>query len=271
MKDEPKTVEDMVQYVNEKIVSELAILPRQGNHLVNEKLDFISTQHPDINKALGLPGLPKGRIVEVSGMEASGKSTFVLHVIAEAQKLGGNCALIDTEHAIDKNRAQQIGVRFDDLLISQPDNAEQALELLDTLVRSGLFSVVVLDSVAAMSPQAEVEGEMQDSTIGVLARLMGKLLRKVAAPANKTKTLVLFTNQLRDKIGGFSSIPMKTTPGGNALKFYATIRIEMARTKNNKSGDKLISTQHKVTIKKNKIAPPMGTTSVKIAKNGWLI
>lgn len=242
-----------------------------GTSMVNEKPETISTQHPEINQALGIGGLPRGRIVEILGQEASGKTTLALHVIAEAQSKNYRCAFIDTEQALDRERATLIGVDFDKLAISQPDNGEQALDLLDLLVRSGEFAVIVIDSVAALVPKAEVEGDVSDANIGAQARNMGKAMRKIAAPANKKKVLVIFTNQIRSMISSFGYGPKETTPGGNALKFYASVRIDCRRIGNNKKGDVVVSTKHKITIKKNKMAPPMAVTIVSIGKGGWVL
>jgi RecA/RadA recombinase len=199
----------------------------------------------------------------------SGKTTLALSTIAQAQKKGLRCAFIDAEQSINKDRATQLGVDFEKLFISQPDSGEQALGVLDALVFDGTTKVIVVDSVAALTPQAEIEGGMSDAIIGVLARNMGKVLRKIVAPANKKGVLVIFINQIRSKIGGFGYGPQETTPGGNALKFYSTIRIDMRRTGNNKSGETLKSTNHKVTIKKNKLGVPFKTVNVKIDEHGF--
>lgn len=265
------SLKELVDMANEAYGDGTLMIPEIGGSMINEIPEVISTQHPEIDKALGIGGLPRGRIVEIMGQEASGKTTLVLHVIAEAQIKGLRCALIDTEHALDKKRAEAIGVDFDKLGISQPDNGEQALNLLEFLIDSDEFQVVVVDSVAALTPLAEIEGDMSDANIGLQARNMGKALRKIVAPANKKKVLVIFTNQIRSVIGGFGYGARETTSGGNALKFYASIRIDMRRTGNNKSGEKLLSTQHKVTVKKNKLSPPMVTCSVKIAEKGWAL
>lgn len=266
----PKTnIQKVVEEANAEFGDGILIIPELSETSVGDIPEVISTGNADIDAALGTGGLPRGRIVEVLGQEASGKTTLVLHVIAEAQKQDLKCAFIDTEQAIDRTRAEKIGVDFEKLAISQPDSGEQALDLLDFLVRSGEFAVIVIDSVAALTPKAEIEGDMSDANIGVMARNMGKAMRKIVAPTNKTKTLVIFTNQIRSIVGGFGYGPKETTPGGNALKFYASVRIDMRRTGNNKSGEKLISTQHKVTVKKNKLAPPMKIASVKIGEKGW--
>lgn len=260
----------VVNLANKEFGDGTLILPELGHHLINEEIEVISTGHPEVDSALGIGGLPKGRIVEIMGQEASGKTTLALHVIAEAQKKGINCAFIDAEQAIDKERAEKIGVNFQKLAISQPDSGEQALNLLDFLVRSGEFGLIVIDSVAALTPTAEIEGDMSDANIGVMARNMGKAMRKIVAPVNKKKILVIFINQVRSMIGGFGYGPKETTSGGNALKFYASVRIDMRRTGNNKSGETLKSTQHKLTIKKNKMAPPMRVVSLKIDEKGFV-
>lgn len=266
-----KSLKAIVDEANAEFGDGTLMIPELGGEMVNEKPEVISTGHPEIDGALGIGGLPRGRIVEVMGQEASGKTTLVLHAIATAQQKGLNCAFIDTEQALDRSRAELIGVDFQKLAISQPDSGEQALDLLDFLVRSGEFAVIVVDSVAALTPKAEIEGDMSDANIGAQARNMGKAMRKIVAPVNKLKVLVIFTNQVRSIIGGFGYGPKETTSGGNALKFYASVRIDMRRTGNNKSGEKLISTQHKVTIKKNKLAPPMKIVSVKIGEKGWIV
>lgn len=200
----------------------------------------------------------------------SGKTTLASHVIANAQQAGHKCAFIDVEYAFDKTRAEAIGVQFNKLAIAQPNTAEDALQLLDTLILSGMFKVIVLDSVAALIPKAELEGEMSDSVIGLQARLMGKIMRKITGPTSKNKVLVIFTNQLRDKIGGFNPIPTKVGSGGNALKFYSTVRLDLRRTKNEKRGDKLLYTHHKVTITKNKLGVPFKVVQVKIGEKGFI-
>lgn len=198
----------------------------------------------------------------------SGKTTVVLHIIANAQKMGKRCAFIDAEHALDRERAKAIGVDFEKMAISQPDSGEQALELLEFLIRSGQFGVIVVDSVAALTPKAEIEGEMVDANIGAQARMMGKIMRKITAPANKGKVCVIFTNQVRAKLGGFGFIPQTTTPGGNALKFYASMRMDMVRTGNKKRGETLLYTTHKLTVKKNKLSAPAKIAHFNIGLNG---
>ena len=215
----------------------------------------VSTGCLSLDVALGVGGLPRGRIVEIFGPEASGKTTLVYHVIAEAQRTGGVCAFIDAEHAMDPSYAQRIGVNVDELLVSQPDNGEQALEIAELLIRSGAVDVVAIDSVAALTPKAEIEGEMGDSFVGLQARLMSQALRKLAGTLNKTGTVCLFTNQLREKIGVMFGSP-ETTPGGRALKFYSTIRLDIRRIETLKEGVEAIGNRTRVKVVKNKVAPP---------------
>jgi recombination protein RecA len=205
--------------------------------------------------ALGVGGLPKGRIIEIYGPEASGKTTLCLHAIAEVQKGGGVAAFIDVEHALDPVRAEKIGVNLEEVLISQPDYGEQALEIAETLVRSGGVDLVVIDSVAALVPKSEIEGDMGDHQMGTQARLMSQAMRKLTAALNKTKTTIIFTNQIRMKIGVMFGSP-ETTTGGNALKFYASIRLDIRKIANIQEGDKVIGSRHRVKVKKNKVAPP---------------
>ena len=206
--------------------------------------------------ALGVGGLPRGRIVEIYGPEASGKTTLALHVLAEAQKKGGQVAFIDAEHAVDQARAETIGVNLDDLLMSQPDTGEQALEITETLIRSGAIDVIVIDSVAALVPRAELEGEMGDAVMGMQARLMSQALRKLAGAISKSRTVLVFTNQLRQKIGVMFGNP-ETTPGGLALKFYSSIRIDLRRIEVLKNQDVVIGSRHRARVVKNKVAPPL--------------
>ncbi|HAI84307.1 MAG TPA: recombinase RecA [Chitinophagaceae bacterium] len=227
--------------------------------LMNEKgavaHEVISTGSIGLDAALGIGGLPKGRIVEIYGPESSGKTTVATHVIAEAQKKGGICAIIDAEHAFDSVYAQKLGVDVDNLLISQPDYGEQALEIADRLILSGALDVVVIDSVAALVPKGELEGEMGDSKMGLQARLMSQALRKLTATISKTNTVCIFINQLREKIGVMFGNP-ETTTGGNALKFYASVRIDIRRSQQIKDGDAAIGNRVKVKVVKNKVAPP---------------
>ena len=224
----------------------------------SKPIDVISTGSLSLDIALGVGGLPCGRIVEIYGPESSGKTTIATHVIAEAQKKGGICAFIDMEHAFDTQYAQNLGVNIDDLKIAQPNHGEQALEIADRLISSGGFDVVVIDSVAALVPKAELEGEMGASKMGIQARLMGQALRKITPAVARTGTLVIFINQLREKLGVMFGNP-ETTPGGNALKFYASVRMDVRRTTVNKDGDEAISNRVKVKIIKNKVAPPFKT------------
>ncbi|QGW30125.1 recombinase RecA [Phnomibacter ginsenosidimutans] len=227
--------------------------------MMNEKgtaqLEVISTGSIGLDTALGIGGLPRGRIIEIYGPESSGKTTLSTHVIAEAQKKGGMCAIIDAEHAFDSNYAQKLGVDVDNLLISQPDYGEQALEIADRLILSGALDVVVIDSVAALVPKGELEGEMGDSKMGLQARLMSQALRKLTATINKTNTVCIFINQLREKIGVMFGNP-ETTTGGNALKFYASVRLDIRRVSQIKDGDEAIGNRARVKVVKNKVAPP---------------
>ena len=219
------------------------------------EMEVISTGSIGLDVALGIGGLPKGRVVEIYGPESSGKTTLAIHVIAEAQKKGGMCAFIDAEHAFDSTYAQKLGVDIDNLLISQPDYGEQALEIADRLILSGALDVVVIDSVAALVPKSELEGEMGDSKMGLQARLMSQALRKLTATINKTNTVCIFINQLREKIGIMFGNP-ETTTGGNALKFYSSVRLDIRRMAQIKDGDESIGNHVKVKVVKNKVAPP---------------
>ncbi len=220
-----------------------------------EKVDVIPTGSIALDLALGVEGYPKGRVIEIYGPESSGKTTLAIHAIAEVQKQGGIAAFIDAEHAFDQFYAKKLGVDIDNLLISQPDNGEQALEIADNLIRSGAIDLIVIDSVAALTPKAEIEGEMGDSQMGLQARLMSKALRKLTASINKAGTCCIFINQLRDKIGVMFGNP-ETTTGGNALKFYASIRIDIRKSTQIKEGDEAMGNRVKVKIVKNKVAPP---------------
>ena len=219
------------------------------------KIDAIPTGSLALDAALGIGGVPRGRIVEIYGPESSGKTTLATHIVAEAQKLGGTCAYIDAEHAFDANYGEQLGVNLETLLISQPDSGEQALNICDMLVRSGALDVIVVDSVAALVPQAELEGDMGDSHVGRQARLMSQALRKLAGTINRTKTVVIFINQIREKIGVMFGSP-ETTSGGRALKFYSSVRLDIRRIGAVKDGSEVTGNRTRVTVKKNKVAPP---------------
>ena len=228
---------------------------RMTDKEIENDLEVVSTGSLGLDLALGVGGLPRGRVVEIYGPESSGKTTLTLQVIAEMQKLGGTCAFIDAEHALDAQYAQKLGVNLADLLISQPDTGEQALEIADALVLSGSFDLNVIDSVAALTPKAEIEGEMGDSLPGLQARLMSQALRKLTGTIKRTNTLVIFINQIRMKIGVMFGNP-ETTTGGNALKFYASVRLDIRRTGSIKKGDEVIGSETKVKVVKNKVAPP---------------
>ncbi len=257
-----EAVKNALELIN-KQYGEGAIM-KMGDRTADMKIEVIPTGCLPLDIALGVGGLPRGRITEIFGPEASGKTTLCLHVIKEAQKLGGTAAFIDAEHALEPNRAGVIGVDLDNLLLSQPDNGEQALEIVETLVRSNAVDVIVIDSVAALVPKAEIEGEMGDAMVGVQARLMSQALRKLAGAISRSKCVVIFTNQLRHKIGVMFGNP-ETTPGGLALKFYASARIDVRKIANIKtSSGETIGSQHRARVVKNKVAPPFKETEFEI-------
>jgi len=228
---------------------------RMGDAGAQRDIDIVSTGSLSLDLALGVGGLPRGRIVEVFGPESSGKTTLALHVVAEMQKLGGTAAFVDAEHALDPLYAEKLGVKINDLLVSQPDTGEQALEITDMLVRSGAVDIIIVDSVAALTPKAEIEGEMGDTHVGLQARLMSQALRKLTGNIKRANTLVIFINQIRMKIGVMFGNP-ETTTGGNALKFYASVRLDIRRIGSLKRGDEIIGNETRVKVVKNKVAPP---------------
>lgn len=257
---EDKTIDQVLKEI-EKQFGKGSVM-RLGDH-EHQKIDVISSGSISLDIALGIGGYPKGRIIEIYGPESSGKTTFALHAIAQAQKNGGRAAFIDAEHALDPVYASKLGVNINELLLSQPDNGEQALDICEALVRSGAISVIVIDSVAALVPQAEIEGEMGDSHIGLQARLMSQALRKLSGIINKTNTIAIFINQLREKVGIMFGNP-EVTPGGRALKFYSSIRLEVRKGESIKQGTNIIGSKANIKVVKNKMAPPFKTCSVDI-------
>ncbi len=252
--DRQKAIELAISQI-EKQFGKGSIMRLGKGEAVIKDISTISTGSPALDIALGIGGVPRGRVVEIFGPESSGKTTLSLHIIAEAQKGGGTAAFIDAEHALDVDYARKLGVKVEDLLLSQPDTGEQALEIADLLVRSGAVDIIVIDSVAALVPKAEIEGDMGDSHMGLQARLMSQALRKLTATISKSKTCMVFINQIRHKIGQFYGSP-ETTTGGNALKFYASLRLEIRRGSPIKTGDTVVGHRTRVKIVKNKLAPP---------------
>ncbi|MGB7605164.1 MAG: recombinase RecA [Lutisporaceae bacterium] len=252
MNDKKKAIELAISQI-EKQFGKGSVMKLGDNKKLN--VESISTGSIDLDLALGIGGVPRGRIVEIYGPESSGKTTVALHIIAEAQRIGGEAAFIDVEHALDPVYAKNLGVDINNLIVSQPDTGEQALEICETLVRSGAIDVIVIDSVAALVPKAEIDGDMGDSHIGLQARLMSQALRKLTGAINKSKCCTIFINQLREKVGVMFGNP-ETTPGGRALKFYSSVRLEVRKVENIKQGNDVVGTRTKVKVVKNKVAPP---------------
>ncbi|MBI2051055.1 MAG: recombinase RecA [Parcubacteria group bacterium] len=256
-------IEEAVKQIKDRFGEGIIMRFGEATHM---DVDAVSTGCLSLDMALGVGGVPRGRVIEIFGPEASGKTTLAQHIVAEVQKLGGTAAFVDAEHALDPDYARKIGVKVDDLLISQPDSGEQALDIVETLVRSNAIDIIVVDSVAALTPKAEIEGEMGDHHMGLQARLMSQALRKLTAIVSKSHTCVIFINQIRHKIGIMFGNP-EVTPGGNALKFYASVRIEVRRAAQIKQGDKIIGNRVKAKVVKNKVAAPFQTTEFDIMYN----
>lgn len=255
-----KTLEEVLKEIEKQFGKGSVMKLGDESHA---EIDVVSSGSLTLDIALGVGGYPKGRIIEIYGPESSGKTTFALHAIAEVQKQGGRAAFIDAEHALDPVYAKKLGVNINELLLSQPDTGEQALEICEALVRSEAINIVVIDSVAALVPQAEIEGEMGDSHVGLQARLMSQALRKLSGTINKTNTIAIFINQLREKVGVLFGNP-ETTPGGRALKFYSTIRLDVRRGEQIKNGENVIGNKTNVKVVKNKVAPPFKVAAVEI-------
>ena len=258
--DKDKALEQVLSDIEKQFGKGSIMRLGESKHM---EVDVCSSGSLSLDIALGVGGYPKGRIIEIYGPESSGKTTFALHAIAEVQKAGGRAAFIDAEHALDPAYAKNLGVNINELLLSQPDTGEQALEICEALVRSEAVSIIVIDSVAALVPQAEIDGEMGDSHVGLQARLMSQALRKLSGAINKTKTICIFINQLREKVGVLFGNP-ETTPGGRALKFYSTIRLEVRRSEQIKVGDQVLGSKTSIKVVKNKVAPPFKTANVDI-------